>query len=277
MTQNTDTDTDSRIARRTALSLAGGAMASLAGCFSGGGSGSPEGPPEERSDQIQSTEITAQDSGPRYPEITLTIEMVEAGWNSVALLTEEGDNFYTSEFTENERLTTIPLLTDTGTIGPAPPGEHTLIFERQNGDEHRVVFSLSGSMEFVEALSYEESDKISGVGDFALVFRNTGQQPDAIDIETSQELTEDDIQILSDNAKLISKDETVMLVYSGVLIDTNGPCNEDGRQDRDFTIEFLWSDPITVSVPIEYISDMNSCTGDIVGTVEERTAEQQAQ
>ena len=274
MTTHTDTDTDGRIARRTALSVAGGAMASLAGCFGGGSSGSSEGPPEEQSDQIQSTEITAQEYEPRYPEVTLTIEMVEAGWSSVALLTEEGDNFYTADFTENERITTIPLLTDSGTIGPAPPGDHTLIFERQNGDEHRAPLPLSGSVEFVEVQTSDDNSEITG-GDLGLVFRNIGQQPEAFDIEATAERTDDDVYISDDYAKLIPQDETAILVLSGILIDIDGACDEEGREDREFVIEFLWSDSTTVSVPIEYTTDRSSCGGEIVGTAEESPADQQ--
>ena len=276
MTKDTDTDTDGRIARRTALSLAGGAMASLAGCFGGGGSGSSEGPPEEQSDVIQSTEITAQEYEPRYPEITLTIEMVEAGWSSVALLTEEDDNFYTAEFTENERITTIPLLTDSGTIGPAPPGQHTLIFERQNGDEHRVPFTLSGSVEFVEVQTYDDNSELLA-GDLGLVFRNIGQQPEAFDIEATAEQINDDVYLSDDYAKLIPQDETATIAFSSFLIDTNYSCDEDGLQNEEFTIEFLWSNPVTISVPIEYTSDDTSCTGEIAGTAEKLPADQQTE
>lgn len=275
MTRNTDTDTDGRIARRTTLSLAGGAMASLAGCFGGGGPGSSEGPPEEQSDLVQSTEITA-DSGTRYPEITLTIEMVEAGWSSVALLTEAGDNFYTAEFTENERITTIPLLTDSGSIGPAPPGEHTLIFERQSGDEHRTAFTLSGSVEFDEVQTSDDNSELHA-GDLGLVFRNIGQQPEAFDIEATSERTEDEVYVSDDYAKLIPQDETAIIVFSGFRIDTNHGCDEDGLQNEEFTIEFLWSNPITVSVPIEYTTNGTSCTGEITGTAEELPAEQQTE
>ena len=280
MTENTKTDADSGIARRTALSLAGGAIASLAGCFGGGSSGSPEGPPEERSELIQSTEITAQDNGPRYPQINLDIEMVEAGWSSVALLTEAGDNFYTTDFTENETITSIPLLSDSGTIGPAPAGEHTLIFERENGDEHRVAFILSGSMGFVEALSHESSE-LSGGDDFGLVFRNTSDIPDAIDLAATEEINDSIGQIssgvTSEGAILIPEDETDIAPFTNVLVDTSSACEESGLQDEEFTVDFLWSDPITVSVPIEYSEGGYTCTGEIAGTAQEVTAEQQGE
>lgn len=270
MTQNTDTATDSRIARRTALTLAGGAMASLAGCFGGGGSGSSEGPPEEQSDQISSMNTVVTDPDSVYPEIHLEIEMTEAGWNRVSLLTEGGNSFSTADFTDNETITTLPLTGGTES-DPAPSGEHTLIFERQGGDEHRVPFALTGSVEFVEALSYDESSELSSSsGEIGIVFKNVGNLHDAIDIESSEDLSH------RDETVILPPDETGMARSYDVLLAADGGCEEDGLQQREFTVEFYWSNPITVSVPIEYTTDGAICSGEISGTAEAITTDQSA-
>jgi hypothetical protein len=135
-------------------------------------------------------------------------------------------------------------------------------------------------VEFVEALS-NDSSELSGGEDFGLVFRNTGQYPDAIDLQGTEELNDSkgriDSGATSEGAILIPVDGTGIAPFNDVLVDTTSACDEGGLQEEEFTVDFLWSEPISVSVPIEYSEGGYTCTGEITGTGEELPADQQTE
>jgi len=114
-----------------------------------------------------------------------------------------------------------------------------------------------------------------------LKFRNTGGIPDAIDLAATGEINDSVGQISSgissEGAILIPKNETGVAPFVDVLVDTSSACDESGLQDEEFTVDFLWSGPITVRVPIEYSEGGTTCTGEIAGTAEEISTEQQEQ
>jgi hypothetical protein len=260
------------------IGLLGGGMATLAGCFGGSqpddsdstddesdeeSENSTETPiaPEERSQYIESTEIVVTNEGTVTSELELEVTVVDSyDWIDIELLTESRVNYSRGGFGTGEIQTSVPLTDSVDHTEPVPPGEHTLLLDAMDL-EAEVPFTLSAEMELVEAVAGTNREDLSE-GSLGLVFRNTGPSTNAaarvIDDGYDDELAYNPIQ----------PGETGLVEIDGVLDDDTIQCDDDqGVHDEEYSIEFLWSDTLTVNVPIEYTDGTTSpCERSLAGT-----------
>jgi len=265
MTHNETATSNRSIARRTMIGLLGSGMATLAGCSGGSESDTPDSDdeesddatetastPEERSEYIESTEIVETGGG----ELALEITVVDSyDWYSIDLLTESRENYSQGTFDTGEIQTRVPLTDSIEHNEPVPPGEHTLLLNAAEL-ETEVQYTLSTQMELVEAVAGSGREELSE-DSLGLVFQNTGPHADA-----TARLIDDEEEDLEYDP--IPPGETGLAedIYG---LGVGGQCDGNEVRERQYTVEFLWSEPLTVSVPIG-LTDDGLCQRSLAGT-----------
>jgi hypothetical protein len=256
------------------IGLLGSGMATLAGCFGSGESDTPDSDaedsddatetastPEERSRYIESTKIVVTDAGTVTPELALEVTVVDSfDWYTIELLTESGENYSQGTFDTGEVRTRVPLTDSVEYTEPVPPGEHTLLLDASDL-EAEVRFTLSAGMELVEAVPGTNREGINE-GSLGLVFRNIGPSTNA-----AARVIYDDYEDELDYSP-IRPEKTGLVEVDGVLSDDSIQCDDNqGVRDEELTVEFLWSESITASVPIEHTDGTNDpCERSLAGT-----------
>jgi len=250
------------------IGLLGSGMAGLAGCFGGGtddgpndGSGGTEhrsaSSPEGQSEYLESTSIVAGDR----VDLVLEISVVrDRDWGSVSLITEEGENYATEVFGTGETLVHLPLTEGNDTFEPVPPGDHILFLTGEDV-ETEIPFRLGGQMELSEAVNGSSRAELDE-GDLGLVFRNTGSHADAVSLTTYNGLEDEPLRFAP-----IQPGETGLAEILDVLTDDTYQCDDNERiRHQRYTVEFLWSETATVTVPIEYTATSRYCELSLAGT-----------
>ncbi|MGB9950912.1 hypothetical protein ACOZ4F_00710 (plasmid) [Haloarcula marismortui] len=267
-----DIPRNSSIDRRTVLGLLSGGLAALAGC-SGGlfdssdrGDGSA-GPPEKQSDYIEETSIEIVENGRQLAlEVALTNEIEPS---SVSIITESGREFSSDYFSAGETRTRLSLTEGEDSYEPLPRGQHTL-YLRGDDVETELPLELGTTFELEEVIpGAEHPDFVDG--SLAMVVRNVGKRTDA----ASQTLLNGEEK--SNRFVPVKPSETAVVKFDFLLEDHGGNCRRVDERgeiveiDQALTVNFLWSDSVTVSLPIRY-NDTSGCKRSLAGEPEEITA-----
>ena len=255
------------IERRTMIGLLGSGMAGLAGCFGGstdegpddGSGGTEDGSassPDDQSEYLESTSIVAGDR----VDLVLEISVVDdRDWGSVSLITEAGENYATEVFGTGETLVHLPLTEGNDTFDPVPPGDHTLFLTGEDV-ETEIPFRLGGQMELSEAVSGSSRAELEEK-DLGLIFRNTGSHADAVSLTTYNGLEDEPLRFAP-----IQPGETGLAEILDALTDNTYQCDDnEGVRHKRYTVEFLWSETATVTVPIEYTATSRYCELSLAG------------
>jgi len=287
MTQNPQSSRDS-IARRTALSILGGGLVTLAGCnsTSSGGTNSPTStstqpstdgwvPPEQQSEYIIDSSFVADEL-----DLYLELELQNSSDIADIRLLDALKNEYSNDSpTRGKARLPIAEGTQKTVYRDEPPetnsitpGQNTLEIELL-GDENPapIPLRLETTVEFQQVSQGESVDGVDKDTDLAIVLENTGPHPTSPGIvqyaNAPPEIGSDQPQsgkTVASEFTVIEPGETGTAVVPSDIWRTLTP---DGTERTlEFTVSLFWANNQTVTQPVRYPKQEEGTSGSLAGS-----------